>query len=104
MSNVIHAVFEHGVFRPIEPVDLPESTHVEFEPRVIRGASTAAASFWKPKSLDELAAEQGVTPVADLDEIADLWPADDDPDHLFDYLQREREARRSIVREDRSAS
>lgn len=28
MSNVIHAVFEHGVFRPIEPVDLPESTHV----------------------------------------------------------------------------
>jgi len=26
---VIHAVYENGVFRPIEPVDLPESSKVE---------------------------------------------------------------------------
>lgn len=103
MSNIIHAVFEHGVFRPIGPVDLPESTHVEFEPRVVADVTNAASSFWRSKSLDELAAEQGVAPTTDLDAIADLWPADDDPDQLFDYLQHERAARRKLVREDRSA-
>jgi predicted DNA-binding antitoxin AbrB/MazE fold protein len=31
----IHAVYENGVFRPTEPVDLPERTEVEIEARVI---------------------------------------------------------------------
>jgi predicted DNA-binding antitoxin AbrB/MazE fold protein len=34
MSKAIHAIYETGVFRPIEPVDLPEHTTVEFEPRI----------------------------------------------------------------------
>jgi len=33
--KVVHAVFENGVFRPTEPVALPENCHVEFEPRVV---------------------------------------------------------------------
>jgi predicted DNA-binding antitoxin AbrB/MazE fold protein len=33
--RVIHAVFENGVFRPTEPVDLPEGSEVEFEPRPV---------------------------------------------------------------------
>jgi len=33
--STIHAIFEGGVFRPTEPVDLPENTTVTFEPRVI---------------------------------------------------------------------
>jgi predicted DNA-binding antitoxin AbrB/MazE fold protein len=33
--KTVHAVFESGVFRPIEPVDLPEHSEVEFEPRVL---------------------------------------------------------------------
>jgi len=33
--STVHAVFEGGVFRPISPVDLPENSTVEFEPRVI---------------------------------------------------------------------
>jgi len=33
--STIQAIFEGGVFRPIEPVDLPEKSQVEFEPRVI---------------------------------------------------------------------
>jgi predicted DNA-binding antitoxin AbrB/MazE fold protein len=37
MTKTIHAVFEDGVFRPLEPVDLPERTAVEFEPRVTDG-------------------------------------------------------------------
>ena len=35
MSKTIHAVFENGVFRPVESVDLPEKSEVEFEPRLI---------------------------------------------------------------------
>ena len=35
MSKVIYAIFENGVFRPTEPVDLPEHSQVEFEPRVL---------------------------------------------------------------------
>lgn len=31
MNKKIHAIFEHGVFRPTEPVDLPENSEVEFE-------------------------------------------------------------------------
>lgn len=33
--SIIHAIFEDGVFRPIERVDLPERCRVEFEPRVV---------------------------------------------------------------------
>lgn len=35
MNKTIHAVFENGVFRPIESVDLPEKSEVEFEPRIV---------------------------------------------------------------------
>ena len=32
---VIHAIYENGVFRPTEPVDLPESSKVEVELRSV---------------------------------------------------------------------
>ena len=35
MTPTVHAVFENGVFRPLEPVKLPESCEVAFEPRLI---------------------------------------------------------------------
>jgi predicted DNA-binding antitoxin AbrB/MazE fold protein len=35
MSSTVHAIYEKGVFRPLEPVDLPDRTAVEFEPRVL---------------------------------------------------------------------
>ena len=44
--KTVHAIFENGVFRPTEPVELPEGSSVEFEPRV---------SEEKPRTtLDEL--------------------------------------------------
>lgn len=33
--SAIHAVYENGVFRPLEAVDLPEATEVVFEPRPV---------------------------------------------------------------------
>jgi predicted DNA-binding antitoxin AbrB/MazE fold protein len=41
----IHAVYEKGVFRPTEPVDLPESSHVVFEPRVVNAGDKRAESM-----------------------------------------------------------
>jgi predicted DNA-binding antitoxin AbrB/MazE fold protein len=35
MNKTIHAVFENGVFRPTETVDLPEKSEVEFELRLV---------------------------------------------------------------------
>jgi predicted DNA-binding antitoxin AbrB/MazE fold protein len=33
--KTIHAIYESGVFRPVEKVELPERTEVEFEPRPV---------------------------------------------------------------------
>jgi len=33
--TMIHAVYENGVLRPTEPVDLPESSQVEMELRSV---------------------------------------------------------------------
>ena len=33
--KTIHAVYENGVFRPLEAVELPDRTEVEFEPRPV---------------------------------------------------------------------
>ncbi len=33
--KTIHAVYEKGVFRPLEAVELPDRTEVEFEPRPV---------------------------------------------------------------------
>ena len=48
----------------------------------------------KSLSIEELAQQQGVTPVEDLQELADLWPWDDDPDELLQFILEERRARR----------
>jgi hypothetical protein len=48
----------------------------------------------KSLSLDQLAKEQGVLPVKDIQEIADLWPVDDDRDELLRFILEERRARR----------
>jgi len=37
--KTVHAVYEKGVFRPLEQVDLPERTEVEFEPRPVNEKS-----------------------------------------------------------------
>ncbi len=36
MAKTIHAVFANGVFRPTEPVDLPDPCEVEFEVRSVK--------------------------------------------------------------------
>ncbi len=47
-------------------------------------------------SLDELIRQQSVAPVSNLDELSDLWPANDDPDDLMRYVLEERAERRCL--------
>jgi predicted DNA-binding antitoxin AbrB/MazE fold protein len=41
----IRAIYENGVFRPVEPVNLPEHTAVEVTPAATNGASNAASTY-----------------------------------------------------------
>ena len=59
---------------------------------------TKTRPFWESLSLEELAEQQGVAPVEDLQEIGDLWPVDDDPDELLRFILEERRARRQVRR------
>ena len=43
--KTIHAVFEKGVFRPLEALDLAEQTEVEFEPKIIGEPKPKAGSM-----------------------------------------------------------
>lgn len=41
--STIRAIYENGVFRPIEPIELPDRSVVEFEPRPVAGNREDAA-------------------------------------------------------------
>jgi hypothetical protein len=56
-------------------------------------------SFWQPVSLEELAEEQDIGVACDIDSIAALWPADDDPDDLLNFVLHERGERRRAASE-----
>ena len=43
--KTIHAVYEQGVFRPHESVELPERTEVEFVPRVVSEKATSSGDM-----------------------------------------------------------
>ena len=46
--KTIHAIFEQGIFRPLESVELAEQTEVEFEPKVV------GLKAPKPGSMDDI--------------------------------------------------
>ncbi|MCI0486204.1 MAG: hypothetical protein L0229_06345 [Blastocatellia bacterium] len=50
----------------------------------------------KAALLDDLIKQQHVVPINDLDEVSRLWPADDDPDLLLEFLLNERSQRRQM--------
>jgi hypothetical protein len=60
---------------------------------------TKPRPFGKAVTLQELAEQQGVDPVHDLQELTELWPVDDDPDALLDFILQERRARRRLRRQ-----
>ena len=50
----------------------------------------------RSESLQQLAREQGVKRIDDLDELGALWPAEDDPQKFLEFILSERAARRRL--------
>lgn len=68
-----------------------------------RSEASTSMPFWKSVPIEELAELQGVTPINDLDELAALWPVDDDADQLMSHILAERAERRRLVRAGENA-
>ena len=52
----------------------------------------------KTKTLEELAGQQGIKPVQNIEEIFALWPEDDDPDEFLKFILKRREEERKSIR------
>jgi hypothetical protein len=48
------------------------------------------AEFWRDKTLEELAREQGVQPIKNLNELAIDWPEEDSVDELLALVREVR--------------
>jgi len=57
-------------------------------------------SFWQSVSLAELVEEQGTEVASDLDAIAALWPENDDPGALLDFILLERREGRKVAADE----
>ena len=60
--KTIHAIYANGVFQPLERVDLPEASEVEFEPRAVQSARPEPEGENLPLSPVALEIEQWVRP------------------------------------------
>jgi len=58
---------------------------------IIRGKVRPESSFWRSKSIDELAAEQGVHPITDFDKLSKDWPEDTDFDSFLKAVRSARD-------------
>ncbi len=63
---------EKGMVVFNEPVPLPDGTDVRVEP-----IADAASDFWRSRSLDDLARQQGVGALTSLDDAQGGWPDDE---------------------------
>jgi hypothetical protein len=79
---------ENGVVIFDQSVALPEGTEVRVEPLLPAGHRETPwhEKFWQERTLDEVAADQGVKPVTDLDEALGGWP-DDELDDGFEQKE-----------------
>lgn len=78
--GVIHAIYENGVFKPKEPVSLPDRSEVEFEPRLVKqpaepifisDPNLSVEEF--EKLLDAMAARPGGKPLPPDFSRADIY-------------------------------
>jgi len=66
------------------PVVLPDGTPVRVE------VEQADSDFWKGKTVEELAHEQGVKPVQSIDELQGDWPEEDSIDEFLRFVREVR--------------
>jgi predicted DNA-binding antitoxin AbrB/MazE fold protein len=61
----VHAIFENGVFRPLEAVNLPEKARVVFDPMVVEPAAEDRANQEKIFAILRTSFPSGETDVAE---------------------------------------
>jgi predicted DNA-binding antitoxin AbrB/MazE fold protein len=49
MTTAFHAIYENGVFRPVQPVDIPDRSEVEMEIRAFKNATGGEAQETFPE-------------------------------------------------------
>lgn len=74
LTNRIHTLF----VRDLESIDEPSATPVSPPP---------TPTFWRPKTFDELAIEQGVSPLEDWDTLTGNWPDGADFDSFLQAVK-----------------
>lgn len=102
----IRAIFEDGLFRPIEELSLPNGAEVEFEPRVVEEARTREESLpeylkWlhgrTPEEIEETrrqvcAISSPTTPLPPGKTFSDMvegkWPGDETDEQVHAALER----------------
>lgn len=70
VTNKIHALF----IRDLESIEEPSATPVSLPP---------VSTFWRPRTFDELALEQGVYPIENWETLAGNWPEGTDFDSFL---------------------
>jgi len=100
--GTIHAIYEDGVFKPTEPVSLPEACEVEFEPRVVATSTrleqelawltNRSAEDIKEARCRLFAATPPPTPIPEGKTLSDLvegkWPGDETEEQVHSALER----------------
>ena len=71
MSTQIKAIFENGVFRPLDAVELPDGEQVELTVRPANGSSEDPAA-----NLLDIARDLGIPGSGDQHRPLPLWPAE----------------------------
>lgn len=66
------------------PVKLPEGAPLQVQ------VKPDGADFWHGKSVSELAEEQGVRPIKNLDDLASGWPENEFVDDFLALIRRSR--------------
>jgi len=84
----IHALLERGSRAELD-MTLHRQT-LRGEPDVSAASPAFERSFWKSASLDELAAHQGVLPIADISELDEVWSEGDVFDDALSEVLRDR--------------
>jgi hypothetical protein len=70
-----------GVAVPDTPVQLPDGTPVRISVLPVEGA------FWQNKTVEQLAQEQGVGPISNIEELAGDWPPEDSMEEFLQFLR-----------------
>jgi hypothetical protein len=85
MHRIHHGRIERGMDVLNTPIPLPDGTRVRVE------VESPDAQFWRGKTVEELALEQGVESVASVSDLVIDWPEEDSVDEFLSVIREVRQ-------------